>query len=79
MKRALALAALIMLAGCGAAGKLQPAPGKELPVAPYGAKATPTATDLLTPTNQARPQRSDELLKKSEERRGDDFSPPPPA
>lgn len=72
------LSALALLAGCGAAGKLQPAAGKELPVKPYGAAATPTVTDLLTPDNQARPQRSDELLKKSQERRGDTFSPPPP-
>lgn len=77
MKLVLTSMVVLLLAGCGAAGKLQPAAGKTLPVAPYGAKATPTATDLLTPTNQARPQRSDELLKKSEERRGDDFSPPP--
>lgn len=78
MKHRIALAALVLLSGCGAAGKLQPAPGKELPVAPYGAKVVPTATELTTPTNQARPQRSDELLRNSEERRSDEFSPPPP-
>lgn len=77
MKPAATLA-LLMLSGCGAAGQLQPKPGQELPIAAYGAKSTPTAADLLTAANQARPERSDELLKKSEERRGDDFTLPPP-
>ena len=67
----------LALAGCGSAGKLKPAPGEHLPVAPYGATATPTPGDLLTPTQQQRPQRSDELLKSSEERRSDEFDLPP--
>lgn len=77
MKRSLTIAVALLLGGCGSAGKLAPATGQELPVKPYGATVTPTATELLTPTNQARPERSDELLKKSETRRGDDFSLPP--
>ena len=77
-KAMLVIGAVLLLAGCGAASHLKPADGQSLPVAPYGAKATPTPTQLLTPTNQARPERSDELLKKSEERRGDDFDVPPP-
>jgi len=76
MKRLIVVAALA-LAGCGAAKDLQPAPGTSLPVAPYGAKATPTPRELLTPTTQQRPQRSDELLRQSDERRSDDFDLPP--
>ena len=81
MKRPIAfvpvVSLLLVLAGCGAAKELQPAPGRPLPVAPYGAKATPTPTPLITPTTQQRPQRSDELLRNSEQRRADDFDLPP--
>jgi len=76
MKRLVPILALA-LAGCGAAKELQPAPGATLPPAPYGATTTPTANELLTPTTQQRPQRSDELLKQSEARRSDEFDLPP--
>ncbi|TPG15412.1 hypothetical protein [Sphingomonas oligophenolica] len=65
------------LAGCGAARPLEVAKGESLPPAPYGAAAVPTPEQLLTPTSQQRPQRSDELLKNSEERRSDEFDLPP--
>jgi hypothetical protein len=71
------LPVLLLLAGCGANQGLKPAPGKALPPAPYGATTAPTAQQLLTPTTQQRPQRSDELLKSSEERRSDEFDLPP--
>ena len=77
MKR-LAIALALALAACGAARDLRPAPGDPLPVAPYGARATPTPAQLLTPTTQQRPQRSDELLKNSQARRSDEFDLPPP-
>lgn len=73
-----ALLPLALLGGCGTASALKPAAGEALPVAPYGARATPTPVDLITPGNQARPQRSDEVLIKSEERRSDEFDLPPP-
>ncbi|CAN5136094.1 hypothetical protein BH10PSE17_BH10PSE17_39370 [soil metagenome] len=76
MKR-LVVIGLLTLGGCGSAADLKPVAGQQLPVAPYGARATPTATQLLTTTSQARPERSDELLKKSETRRGDEFDLPP--
>ena len=76
MKTATILLGALALAGCGAS-RLKPAPGEALPVAPYGATATPTPGQLLTPSNQARPQRSDELLTASEDRRSDDFDLPP--
>ncbi|WP_373868563.1 hypothetical protein [Sphingomonas psychrolutea] len=78
MRPVLLLGSLLLLASCGAAKNLKPAKGESLPVAPYGAKATPTPADLLKPSGQARPARSDELLQSSQERRGDEFTLPPP-
>lgn len=75
--KTLALALLLPLAACGSAARLTPAPGKALPVAPYGARAIPTPGDLLTPTTQQRPDRVDELLRNSQQRRSDDFDLPP--
>jgi hypothetical protein len=75
--RVVLLGAVLLLAGCGASKGLRPEKGESLPVAPYGARATPTPTDLLKPSNQAHPERSDELLKGSEDRRSDEFDLPP--
>lgn len=77
MKHAI-LALALLLGACGSAATLKPVAGTQLPPKPYGATTTPTARDLSTPTNQARPERSDELLRSSEVRRGDDFDLPPP-
>ena len=77
MKRLVTIALVLALCGCGAARDLKPLAGKSLPVAPYGATATPTPTQLLTASSQARPNRSDELLKSSEERQGNEFDLPP--
>ena len=63
---------------CGKMAPLQPAAGQSLPVKPLLAKATPTAEELLTPPSNARPQRVDELIKRSEPRRPDRFDLPPP-
>ncbi len=67
----------LTLAACGKAAALKPAAGESLPVAPYGAAATPTAEQLLTPSAEARPERQDELLRRSEERKSDEFDLPP--
>lgn len=77
MKHALILGAALLLAGCGASRGLKPAPGEHLPPAPYGDTKPLTPNELLTPEPQARPGRSDELLRNSEERRSDDFDLPP--
>jgi hypothetical protein len=74
----LALAALIVLAGCGSREALRPATGETMPPKPAMAAAAPTVDELLTPPAEARPDRSDELLKKSEERPDDRFNLPPP-
>ncbi len=67
----------LALTGCGAADGLQPGPSAALPPKPYGASAAPTAAQLMQSTNQARPERSDELLRSSDQRRGDEFDLPP--
>lgn len=69
--------ALLALAACGGKEELRPAAGESLPPKPYAAQATPTPSELMTPSVQARPRRSDELLKQSEERREDRFDLPP--
>jgi hypothetical protein len=77
VKRIVILGLVLTLAACGAARDLKPAPGKALPVAPYGATAAPNAKQLLAASSQARPGRSDELLTNSEERQGNEFDLPP--
>ena len=77
MKR-LVLLSVFSLAACGQQADLKPAPGHALPVKPLLAKSTPTAAQLLTPPVNARPQRVDELIKRSEPRRLDRFDLPPP-
>ena len=82
--RNLALSALtgaLLLGSLGACGKkedLKPAAGDPAPPLPVGAKRQPTTEELTTPDAQARPARSDELLKRSEQREPDDFDLPPP-
>ncbi len=73
----LAIAAL-GLAGCGKKIGLQPEAGQPLPVAPVGAQQPLTPEELTTPKPQTRPERSDELLRRSEKRKDDPFDLPPP-
>ena len=78
MSRALALAVVTLaLAGCGQRSDLRPRENASLPPAPYGATATPTPAELLDPTTQQRPSRSDELLTESKARDDDPFALPP--
>ncbi|WP_298022610.1 hypothetical protein [uncultured Parasphingopyxis sp.] len=79
MRKAIAaLLITVTLAGCGGREALRPAPGEGMPVAPAMARAEPTTDDLLTPTPQQRPERVDEILRRSEERQDDPFDLPPP-
>nr|WP_183944600.1 hypothetical protein [Sphingomonas sp. BK580] len=78
MRRSFVVIALAAaLAGCGSTQALKPAPGTPLPVAPYGATATPAIKDLLTPSVQARPRRTGEVLTRSQERQSDEYDLPP--
>jgi hypothetical protein len=76
-KGILAAAAALAIASCGRVTDLQPAPGHSMPVRPEMARATPTFDQLLTPPTQARPDRVDELVKRSEPRPNDPFELPP--
>lgn len=73
-----ALALALLLAACGSREPLRPAPGDSFPVAPAMATRTPTVDEMLEPTPIARPERVDELLRRSEEREDDRFDLPPP-
>ena len=77
-KRIAALACTAALAACGKVAPLEPPPGRALPVKPLMARTTPTAEQLLTPPPYARPERVDELVKRSAPRRTDRFDLPPP-
>ncbi len=72
-------AALLLapLAACGQTADLRPAPGKSLPVAPYGRDGQPSAEELMAQQPQAAPERSVELRRRSEEREDDPFDLPP--
>ena len=78
MTRGLALAALTLgLVACGGRQPLKPLEGQKQPAVPLGASSPPTAQELMTPSIQARPERSVELLRQSEERKDDPFDLPP--
>jgi hypothetical protein len=70
-------AACLGLCACGSQRDLKPPMGHELPPPPYGRTDRPTANELLTPTPQAVPVRSEELRRQSEEREDDPFDLPP--
>lgn len=71
-------AAAVILTACGNRGALQPAKGETLPPPVYGEMKTPSGEELLVPSSQAMPERSDELLRRSEKRQDDEFDLPPP-
>jgi hypothetical protein len=76
------LALLLVAGGLGACGlrePLEPPPGAIMPTAPAMAGREPTTEELLTPPPIARPERVDELLRRSEEREEDRFDLPPPS
>jgi hypothetical protein len=67
----------LSLAACGKVGDLEPRTGNSLPPKAYGQTTEQTAEALTTPSVQARPGRTDELLKRSERREDDPFDVPP--
>jgi hypothetical protein len=78
MKRLLPLTAALLLGSCGNQVDLKPAPGQPLPVKPLMARTTPTPNELLEIPTWAKPDRVDELMKRSEPRKQDPFDLPPP-
>jgi hypothetical protein len=77
MKIVVAIALSLALSACGGRQVLKPQQGASLPPKPEFAATVPTPDQLMTPDDQARPQRNDELLLKSEKRRDDKFDLPP--
>jgi hypothetical protein len=78
LTRIVAVAAALLVASCGRVVDLEPAPGQPLPVKPLMARTTPTPEDLLRIPSYAKPDRVDELMKRSERRPQDPFNLPPP-
>lgn len=78
MKKRIALVALVaLIAACGSRTALKRPPGDNVPPVPAAAETPPTSDDLVTPDAQARPERNDEILKRSERREDDRFDLPP--
>ncbi len=77
MRKAVLASGLVLLAACGGREPLRPKPGDSMPVAPAMAARAPTTEELLTPPPIARPERVDELLRRSEPREDDRFDVPP--
>lgn len=77
VRKAALTATALSLAACGKVGDLEPRTGNAMPPKAYGQKEEQTAAVLTTPSVQARPGRSDELLKRSERRVNDPFDLPP--
>ena len=77
MRVLLPLLGLALLAACGNVEPLQPRAGEGMPVKPAMAVRAPTTEELLTPPSNARPDRQDEGLRRSEEREDDPFDLPP--
>ncbi len=73
----LAISCALSLAACGQREGLEPPVGGALPPKAYGAEAAPVAQELLEPETLARPERSVELRRRSEEREDDPFDLPP--
>ena len=68
---------LVSVTGCGLREPLEPPPGQPAPPVSAMASEPLTTEEMLTPPPIARPQRVDELLRRSEERRDDRFDLPP--
>lgn len=77
MRSAAILLAGLLAAGCGLRTDLEPPPGGSLPPRPAMANTPLTPEEMLTPPPLARPDRVDELLRRSEPRQEDRFALPP--
>ena len=80
MKTRTKIAAIVMLAAlsaCGKVGPLAPKAGQAPPAKAYGQTEVPGSEALVIASEQARPGRSDELMRRSERRTDDPFDLPP--
>lgn len=68
---------LLAVTACGLRKDLAYPAGTPGPAVPAGATEAPTPAELTTAGAQARPTRSDEVLRRSEERQDDPFDLPP--
>lgn len=73
----LPLALVALLAACGSRTELRPGAGMTAVPKSEEAATPATPTQLMTPSSQARPVRSSDLLTRSEERAEDPFDLPP--
>jgi hypothetical protein len=73
----MAVATVLLLGGCGRQVDLKPEAGHPLPVKPLMARTTPTPNQLLALPPYAKPDRVDELVKRSQPRPQDPFNLPP--
>ncbi|HEX5257810.1 MAG TPA: hypothetical protein VFW35_03400 [Sphingomicrobium sp.] len=78
LTRVIAVAGLVLPGGCGRVADLKPAAGQPLPVRPLMARSTPTPAEMLKIPDYAKPDRIDELMKRSEPRPQDPFDLAPP-
>lgn len=76
-KHGMVLIACALLAACGNRGALERLASAAPPVIPAGSDQAESAEEQTTPSVEARPARSDELLRRSEERSTDEFDLPP--
>ncbi len=67
----------VALSACGSKKPLARPAGDPVPPTPAAAEAAPDSDALVTPDTQARPDRSDEVLKRSQRRGEDRFDLPP--
>ena len=77
--RLIVTCAALSVAACGRVAELKPQPGHAGPAKPMMARTAPTVDELLTPPTYARPDRVDELVKRSQPRSADPFDLPPPS
>ena len=77
-KAGFGIAAALLLAGCGKVYQLHPAEGRAMPAKAAQALKAPPVDQFIAAPSQTRPERVDDLLRKSEERRDDKFDLPPP-
>lgn len=77
MKAAMLVAAALALAGCGSRTALKPLPGMTAIPKAENAQKAETPEKMMTPSTQAQPERTVDLLTRSQERGDDPFDQPP--